>query len=86
MVLAKIFSNTIKFINVTGKNFKNAIRIENPMKKLVGIQQRVKVKSNSVYRLSGSARSTVTNISEILFGGRIGLYIPGQKNTNCLDV
>jgi len=76
---AKTFSNTVNLLKVTGKNFKNAVRIENPMKKLVGIQQLVKVKSNTVYRLCGSVRSTATNNNEIIFGGRIGFYLPGQK-------
>ncbi len=76
---AKTFSNTVKFINVTGKNFKNAVRIENPIKKLVGIQQLVKVKSNTIYRLSGTVRSTATNNNDIIFGGRIGFYLPPQK-------
>jgi len=76
---AKTFSNTVKFINITAKKNGNAIRIENPMKKLVGIQQRVKVESNAVYRLSGFARSIVTNNPKILFGGRIALWQKGQK-------
>jgi len=76
---AKTFSNTVKIISVVGKNFRNAVRIENPLKKLVGIQQGVKVKSNAVYRLSGTVRSTATNNNEIIFGGRIGFYLPGQK-------
>jgi len=76
---AKTLSNYVKIINVTGKKFKNAVRIENPMKKLVGIQQLVKVKSNAVYRLSGIVRSTATNNNDIIFGGRIGFYLPGQK-------
>ena len=76
---AKIFSNSVKFVNVTNKNFKSAVRIENPMKKLVGIQQLVKVKSNSIYRLSGIARSTATKNNDIIFGGRLGFYLKGQK-------
>ena len=76
---AKTFSNTVKIINVSGKKFKNAVRIENPMKKLVGIQQRVRVVSNTIYRLSGTARSVATNNPKILFGGRLGFFIPGQK-------
>ena len=76
---AKTFSNSVKFINVTGKNFGNAVRIENPIKKLVGVQQRVKVKSNTVYRLSGIVRSTATNNNDIIFGGRIGFFLPPQK-------
>jgi len=76
---AKTFSNTIKFINVPFKNFKNAVRIENSIKKLVGVQQRVMVNSNTIYRLSGFARSTVTNNPKILFGGRIAFWQKGQK-------
>jgi len=76
---AKTFSNTVNIINVTSKTFKNAVRIENPIKKLVGIQQRVKVKSNTVYRLSGIVRSTATNNNDIIFGGRIGFFLPPQK-------
>ena len=38
---------------------------------LVGVQQTVNVVSGKIYRLSGSARSVVTNSSAILFGGRI---------------
>ena len=76
---AKTISNSVKFINITGNKFNNAVRIENPMKKLVGIQQRVNVKSNTVYRLSGIVRSTATNNNDIIFGGRIGFYLPPQK-------
>ena len=49
------------------------------MKKLVGIRQLVKVKSNAIYRLSGTVRSTATKNNDIIFGGRIGFYLPGQK-------
>ena len=76
---AKTFSNSVKFINVIGKNFKTALRIENPMKKLVGVQQLVKVKSNTIYRLSGIVRSTAANNNDIIFGGRIGFYLPPQN-------
>ena len=76
---AKTFPDSVKFINVIGKNFRNAVRIENPMKKLVGIQQRVTVKSNVVYRLSGTVRSIATNNNDIIFGGRIGFWLPPQK-------
>ena len=48
------------------------------MKKLVGIQQRVHVVSNAVYKLSGIARSLGNDKSKI-FGGRIGFYLPPQK-------
>ncbi len=75
---AKSFSNTVKIINVSGKKFKNAVRIENPMKKLVGIQQIVRVVSNTVYKLSGIARSLGNDKSKI-FGGRIAIWLPPQK-------
>jgi len=75
---ANSLSNTVKIINVTGKKFRNVVRIENPMKKLVGIQQRVRVVSNTVYKLSGIARSLGSDKS-IIFGGRIGFYLPPQK-------
>ena len=75
---AKALSNTVKIINVPGNKFKNTVRIENPMKKLVGIQQRVHVVSNAVYKLSGIARSLGNDKSKI-FGGRIGFYLPPQK-------
>jgi|GEM_PF-460161 len=75
---AKTLSNTVKIISVSGKKFKNAVRIENPMKKLVGIQQRVRVISNAVYKLSGIARSLGNDKSKI-FGGRIALWLPPQK-------
>ena len=76
---AKSLSNTVKIINITGAKFKNALRIENPMKNLVGIQQRVRVVSNVVYKLSGIARSVATTNSKIIFGGRIGFFLPPQK-------
>jgi len=75
---AKSLSNTVKIINVSGKKFKNAVRIENPMKKLVGIQQIVRVVSNTVYKLSGIARSLGNDKSKI-FGGRIAIWLPPQK-------
>ncbi|RLD12314.1 MAG: hypothetical protein DRI44_01115 [Chlamydiae bacterium] len=49
------------------------------MKKLVGIQQRVRVVSNVVYKLSGIARSTAAKNNKIIFGGRIGFFLPPQK-------
>ena len=76
---AKEFTNSIKFVRLANEKFGTAVRIENPMKKLVGIQQRVKVVSNTIYRLSGVVRSIATNNSKILFGGRLAFFIPGQK-------
>ncbi len=61
-----------------GDTKKSYVRIENPMKKLIGIQQRVSLASGAVYRLSGTVRSTITEDSGILFGGRIGVHFMGK--------
>ena len=77
---AESYSNKISVLVSNGKHGKyNFLRIENPQKNLIGLQQLAKVSSGSVYRISGSARSTVTNDSNIIFGGRIGFYLPPQK-------
>ena len=55
------------------------LRIENPNAQLVGLKQYVTVSSGEVYRLSGYARSTITNNSEIIFGGRIAFWQKGRK-------
>lgn len=74
------YSNKVSILVSDGKQGKyNFLRIENPYKNLIGVQQLANVSSGSVYRLSGSARSTVTNNSSIIFGGRIGFYLPPQK-------
>jgi len=56
----------------------NTVRIENPYRQLIGIQQRVAVVSGAVYRLSGVARSVATTQSDIIFGGRVAFYLPPQ--------
>jgi hypothetical protein len=56
----------------------NALHIDNPRAMLVGVQQRVTVVSNKIYRLAGSARSMFTNDSSRIFGGRIAFYLPPQ--------
>ena len=56
-----------------------AVRIENPWAELIGVQQLVNVSSGAVYRLSGQARSTAATDASIIFGGRIGFYLPPQK-------
>ncbi len=55
------------------------IRIFNPNAQLVGLKQNVQVVSGQVYRLKGSVRSAATDNPKIIFGGRVGFYIPGQK-------
>ena len=62
---------------ITVKN--NVLKIENPFKKLIGIQQSVNVVSGTVYKLSGVARSVATTQSDIIFGGRIAFFLPPQK-------
>ncbi|MCK5853421.1 hypothetical protein KAH27_10375, partial [bacterium] len=57
----------------------NVLRIENPFKKLIGVQQQVNVVSGTVYKLSGVARSVATTQSDIIFGGRIAFFLPPQK-------
>lgn len=54
------------------------LRIENPEKKLMGVQQHVAMVSGTVYRLSGLVRSTFAHDSSRLFGGRIGVYFTAQ--------
>ena len=61
------------------KGWRKKEKIENPIKKMVGVQQIVKLKSNTVYRLSASARSVATNNPKIIFGGRLALWQRGQK-------
>ena len=77
---AESYSNKVSILVSNGKHGKyNFLRIENPHKNLIGLQQLAKVSSGSVYKISGSARSTITNDSNIIFGGRIGFYLPPQK-------
>jgi len=66
--------DTVEFID-------NAVRVFNPHGdgKLVGVQQTINIKSGTLYRLSGRARSLLTNDSAIGFGARLACYIPGAK-------
>jgi hypothetical protein len=58
---------------------RKGLRIKNDTKGLIGVQQNVNIISGNVYRLSGVARSTTRSDSFTLFGGRIGLWVPHQK-------
>jgi len=42
------------------------------------VKQNVPLVSGVVYRLSAAARSVATNASEIIFGGRVALFLPPQ--------
>ena len=55
------------------------IRIANPNKELIGVQQQVMVVSGQVYRLSGKVRSPDGNNASAMFGGRIGFWLPPQE-------
>ena len=76
---AKNTPQNIKVVDIENNNhFSSAVRIENPDKKLLGISQIATLISGSVYRLSGTVRSLGNDKSKI-FGGRIAIYLPPQK-------
>jgi uncharacterized protein YxeA len=76
---AKNTPGNIKVVEVDNNNhFSSALRIENPDKKLLGISQVATLTSGAVYRLSASVRSLGNDKSKI-FGGRIAIYLPPQK-------
>jgi len=54
-------------------------RISNPRAELVGISQVISVSSGEVYRLSARVKSLMCHDPSILFGGRIGFWLPPQK-------
>lgn len=73
---ANTYTQCASLVNYAGST--NAVRIENPYAKLVGLQRTVSLVSGSIYRLSGAVRSVATNDSGTLFGGRIALWLPPQ--------
>jgi len=76
---AKKNPQNVKNVEVEyNNNFSSAIRIENPDKILLGISQVATLTSGSVYRLSGTVRS-LGNDGTKIFGGRIAIYLPPQK-------
>ncbi len=77
---AKQFSNAVSIVQCKDKySGTKAIRIENPHKKLIGIQNSAQVSSGQIYRLSARVRSVASENSKTIFGGRIGFYLPPQK-------
>jgi hypothetical protein len=60
------------------------VRLLNPAGKMVGIRQTVSVESGAVYRLSGVARSLVTNDSKIGFGARLAFFLPPQQEVQII--
>jgi len=76
---AKNTPGNIKVVEVdNNNNFSSALKIDNPDKKLLGISQVATLTSGAVYRLSARVRSLGNNKSKI-FGGRIAIYLPPQK-------
>ncbi|RLD08498.1 MAG: hypothetical protein DRI44_09750 [Chlamydiae bacterium] len=76
---AKKTPDNIKIVDIKNNNsFSHAVRIENPNRKLLGISQTASLTSGTVYRLSGTVRSLGNDKSKI-FGGRIAIYLPPQK-------
>jgi len=77
---AKNQPENITIIDVENKkNLDYALRIENPKAVLIGLQQLASLKSGTVYRLSGAVRSTQSNDNKKIFGGRIAIFLPPQK-------
>ena len=77
---AKNQPENITIIKVENKkDFDSALRIENPKAVLIGLQQLASLKSGTVYRLSGTVRSTQNNDNKKIFGGRIAIFLPPQK-------
>ena len=77
---AKNQPENITIVDVeNNKNFDYALRIENPKAVLIGLQQLASLKSGTVYRLSGIVRSTQSDDNKKIFGGRIALFLPPQK-------
>jgi hypothetical protein len=76
---ARTHSNWISVVTLTGRAGPYyAARIINPNAQLVGLQQPVTLISGRIYRLSAAVRSTMTNDSSRLFGGRVALHLPPQ--------
>jgi len=68
---------------VQADKFAQAVRIENPEAKIVGVEQRVKM-SPGVYRLSARGRSVATHNNDIIFGGEVVLQLPLQRRNRLL--
>jgi|GEM_PF-1367306 len=77
---ARQTTNSVTVVEANGlRSIDFALRLENPEAKLLGIAQNVNVVSGAIYRLSGIARSVTTEDPKIIFGGRIGFWLPPQK-------
>ncbi|MCX7847487.1 MAG: hypothetical protein N2595_05625 [bacterium] len=77
---AKLYPYLIKVVKVPGPTgVRNVLRIENPDKRQVGVQQLARVVSGGVYRLSAAVRSLAGHDTNTLFGGRVAFYLQPQK-------
>lgn len=63
----------------TSQGERHALRIENPYRVPIGVQQPVRVTSGSVYRLSAMVRSVAGHDTNVIFGGRVAFYLPPQR-------
>ncbi|MCX7003226.1 MAG: hypothetical protein NTV22_08135 [bacterium] len=76
---ARVSSNLISVVRHDDKyRTTHVLQIENPDKKMMGVQQPVALVSGTIYRLSAKVRSTATIDSSVIFGGRVALYLPPQ--------
>jgi len=76
----KIYSNSVTVISVPGPSgTRTALRIENPYKAPIGVQQLARVVSGGVYRLSASVRSVAGHDTNVIFGGRVAFYLQPQR-------
>lgn len=76
---AKTYPNALNVVLVPGPSgARTALRIENPYKAQIGVQQLARVESGSVYRLSATVRSVATHDTNVIFGGRVAFYLPPQ--------
>jgi len=77
---ARAETNAVKVVKYReGAATKTLLRIENPLRKMIGVQQAVPVKAGGIYRLGASVRSTAAHDQNILFGGRVAFYLPQQS-------
>ena len=82
---ARMHSNLVKTVICKGDSGNyNVLRIENPYAKLIGVNQAMIVEKNKIYKLSAAVRSTITNSSAVIFGGRIGIRLPKQQERSLI--
>ncbi len=81
---AKTYPRAVSVVGTSYSRTARALRIGNPLRGFVGVQQVVTMTSGCVYRLSGSARSTAVGTPPGIFGGRIVLFFSPQREYDIL--